>query len=185
MEKKTLAEILAELESTCLQIDEETGEIPKELLEKLTDLKDSQLADKVDDWILKLDQISGQILAAKLKKERAEKAVKRWESLQKGMKDYLKFIIQNNPGVAFKGDEGTIYLHKNPPGVDVDFERKNKTVYNAIDESFATLDPTLGEYMKEVRYFVVDGEKLKADILSGKKLNWAREKQDSHIRIKG
>jgi hypothetical protein len=183
MENKPLSAYIAEMEALANEIDDVTGEIPKELLEKLW-AAHNNVKTKTDEWINYLDvQVGFEAIYAE-KKKRLDTQIKRIHHLQNSLKSYLKYILQSNPEMVLKGDEGRICLQKNPPALDISFERKDKVFYKAIDQSFAAFEPSLSPYLKQVSCFVVDTERVKEDLAAGKPLNWAKITQDFHVRIR-
>lgn len=186
MENKPLSSYLADIEALAAKVDQEaesTGDIPKPLLDELW-AKRAELCDKVDAWINYLDGLAGEEAVLALKLKRAQEALKRCQARQLSMKNYAKYVLLTHPEIPLKGSEGKICLQKNPPALDISFERKDKVFYKAIDESFATFEPSLSPYLKQVTCFVVDTDHVKEDLAIGKVLNWAKIKQDFHVRIR-
>lgn len=180
----SLSRYATEVELICQEIDACDGEIPEGLIARFAEAQ-TGMAAKVDSWIGMLDAVKSRIALLKEMRERVTRAVKAAENLDKGFKGYIKYNLQNKPDIPFKGESGSFYLHRNPKSVKVDFEFSDKTVYKTIDPALVSLEPTINPYIKEIRFVVLDNEKLKADLEAGMKLSWARIEQDSHIRVKG
>ncbi len=182
-DRPSLARYAADLEAICLEIDEETGEITDELVKRFDDAR-LALADKTDRWIGYLDAIKHLEAAAKERKDRAGNAQKTFAALNKRLRDYIQFVIESSPGVPLKGSEGSLALQKNPESVKIDFDGVDKTFYRVIDPTLLKLEPTLNEYVKTITCYVIDNDRLKADLKAGKTLSWARLERGSHVRIR-
>lgn len=180
----SLAGRAVELELICQEIDAADGEISDALIARFDDAK-LALSAKVDGWILYLDAIKYMAEALKERKERAAKAQKTAEALQARLKDYLKHVLVANPGIPFKGEEGSIYLHKNPQGVRYAFQFEDKTFYRTVDRALLDMEPSMNSYVKQATVYMLDGEKVKQDLKAGMTLPWAELHQDSHLRTKG
>ena len=180
-ERKSLARYAADLEAICLEIDEETGEISEELIKRFDDAR-LDLATKCDNWIGYLDALKALVAEAKERKERAAKAQKTFEGVNKRLRDYLKFVMETNHGLAFKGTQGKLALQSNAAALKVDFELADKTIYKAIDPTLLELEPSLNHYVKQISCYVLDTERLKEDLKSGATVPWARLGKGSHGR---
>ncbi len=183
VKKHTLAEYAFEIEKVCDYIDNFEGPIPESLIKAFAE-KQADLATKVESWIGFLDAVKSRIELLKEQKERVTKAVKTAENFQRGLKDYLRYVLEAAPSVQYKCDTGRIALQKNPRSLKIDFETKDVTVYNQIDKALIDLEPSLNAYIKPVTLYVMDNEKLKADLDAGMLIPWARFEAGNHIRIR-
>lgn len=181
----SLAKYAAELEAVCSEIDD-TDEITEDLIRRFDDAK-LALGDKVDRWICYLDSAKFLVAALKEKKERLTKALKVTETLQSRLKDYAKYVIESVPERKHLtgSNEGTLYLHKNPEGIKYSFDFKDVTFYRTVEKALIEMEPSLNSYVKVASCYLVDTDKIKADLKAGMKLPWAQLHQDSHVRIKG
>lgn len=183
VKKKSLAAYVFELEQICSEIDEETGVISDDLVLRFNGAS-LALADKVDGWIGFLDALKVSLAEAKERKERADNARRAFEAMNKRLRDYLKFVMETHPNTPFKGSEGSLALQRNPESVEIDFTTVDKTIYKAIDSSLLTLEPSLNNYVKAITAYVIDTERLKADLKAGVELSWARLTRGHHVRIR-
>lgn len=185
--KKTLAQIAAQVEAVASQIDQVDDEIPESLIAQLADGED-ELASKVDSWISYLDYIRATSAMYRERVERAAKGQKVHENLEKRLKLYLKKVIQDNPGLKFKGDDGEIYLHRNAPALKTIFDSapdRKVTLSSVVQpDEITLLAPDSAEYLKSMVYHVLDRERIKSDLAAGKTVTFATIQQDSHVRIK-
>lgn len=173
-----------ELELVCQEIDAAEGDISPELMKRFEGAKYA-LAEKTDRWIGFLDAAAAMVEALKVRKDRAAKALKTAEALQKRLKGHVKFCMEQTPNVPFKGDSGSLYLHRNPEGVEIDFALEDKTAYKTVDSALIEMEPSLAHYVKQLNFYAIDTTKLKNDLKGGRLLSWARLSQGSHLRVKG
>lgn len=182
--KKNLGQYALELDLVCQEIDANDGIVTDDMLVRF-DSATVDLATKVDGWLWYLDTIKAMIEALKERKDRAAKAHKAAENLQKRLKEHVKWTIQQTPDIPFKGNEGSIYLHRNPPGIELSFTLEDKSIYKTVPDALMQIEPSIGEYTKEITVKVLDMERLRNDLKAGKFVAWAEIKQDSHVRTKG
>lgn len=183
LSSKSLARSAAELDLICQEIDAADGEITEDMIARFDDAR-LAIAERTDGWIRRLEAAKFMVEALKERKERVVKAHKALEALHARMKDYLKHIMIANP-VPFKGTEGTLYLHRNAQAVCYAFQFEDKTFYRTVDRALISMEPSISPYVKEVVIYLLDSEKVKADLKAGIDLTWAQLHQDSHVRTKG
>lgn len=179
--KKSIAVLAREFGELCDKIDQ-ADEIEEGVVENFMAVK-GELSDKVDVWIYKLDQGKSWTQFIKDRKKRVEKGYKFAQNIEKRMKSYIKYQLENAT-VPFKGLEGTIYLHGNAEKVDHTIKTENKTVHNAIDESVLDLVPDINPYVKTKSFHFLDVTKVKEDLKAGKKLSFAKITKGSHVRVR-
>ena len=181
--KPTLASVAAELALLLDEIDTHDGEITADIIARFDDAS-LAVADKTDKWISYLDSLKAMSAALKERKDRAAKAQKSVEALQARLKDYLKGVLSTNPGIPFKGSEGSLALQKNPESVRYAFTREERTVYSVVHPNTLAMFNGLGAYVTEIRSLVVDGAKVKADLQAGMQLDFATLERGDHVRIR-
>lgn len=179
--KKNLAVLAHDFGELCNQIDE-AEDIGEGVIEKFMEAK-GELSIKVDSWIYKLDQAKHWVQFVKDRKKRVEKGYKIAQNIEKGMKQYVKYQLENND-IPFKGTEGTLYLHGQAEKVDHNINVENKTVFNCVDSSIADLIPGIDEYLKSHTFYSIDIAKIKADLKAGKKLGFAKLSKGKHVRVR-
>lgn len=180
----SLAKYAVDVELACQEIDE-APDVNTALVAKFADTTGA-LADKIDRYIGLMDAVKSRVALLKEQKDRISKAVKAAENFDRQLKSYVKHVMQQVPNISYKGSTGSLYLHKNPKSLKVDFALPDKTVYSVVDDTMLTLEPSLATYVKQVTVNVIDRDKLKADLEAGMRLPWARiVSDDSHVRVKG
>ena len=180
----TLAEYALEVELACREIDD-ADDISTSIAERLSSAT-GDLVTKIDRYIGMIDAVKSRVSLLKEQRDRIVAAVKTAESFDKQLKNYVKYVIQQMPNIPYKGSTGSLYLHKNPKSVKVDFAFPDKTVYAVVDAAALQLEPSLIGYVKSVSLNVMDRERLKADLEAGMLLPWARIVTDEcHVRVKG
>ncbi len=181
---RSLADIAADLEAVCTAIDSENGEISEALIERFK-FAELALRDKVDRWIGYMDGLDGMIATLEIRSKRAAAALKTARSFEKRLKAGMKFVIEQNPNLTFKGESGTVYLHGQAETVEYEFKFGDKTVREVIDPAFIAMEPGVIPYLVPVTHQVIDETKLKIDLKQGKECKWARLVKGSHPRVKG
>lgn len=166
------------------EIDAAEGEISEELVKRFDDAR-LAIAERADRWIFTLDGMKALVAALEERKERAVKAHRTAVNLQARLREYLRFVVASNPGVPFKGDEGTIYLANNAESVDYTIAFEDKTYRNVVDRALVDMEASIRPYVKTFEVAVLDGAKVKADLKAGMVLPWAKLTRGSHIRVKG
>lgn len=188
----TLAKYALEVESVCDEIDdltEQGKDIPRDLIKRF-DGANELLALKTDRWIGFLDAVAARLDLLREQKRRIKKAISAGEAMQTRLKDYVKFVLlefaeQNGKRLPFVGTEGQrLCLHNNPKSLQIDLKTENKMVYGCVDKNTILGESSLNGYLKVVPLYVIDKEKLKADIEAGKEVSWARIVQEAHVRIR-
>lgn len=180
----SIAEIAADLEAVCTEIDMENGEIKPELMKRF-EFAQLALRDKCDRWIGYIDGLKGAIATLKSRSDRASAALRTAQSFEKQLKFYMKQVLEQNPNLTFKGEGGTIYLHGEGDKIKYNFKFGDKSVAEVVETAFIDMEPTVRPYLIDVTHQVINKEKLKADLLAGVKLNWAELYKGSHVRLKG
>ncbi len=181
----SLAKYATEVEVVCQEIDNAEGTIPTDLINRFA-FAQGELATKVDNFIGFLDAVKARVTTLKEHRDRVVKAIRTAESFERGLKDYVKFVMLANPGMQFKGEEGSFRLQRNPPSLKIDFAREDKTIHAVVDPALIHLEPSLAKYVKAVSCFVIDTERLKEALEAGEEIPWARiEKDNKHVRIGG
>ncbi len=179
----SLARYATDLELVCQEIDNADGVISDELMARFDDAK-LALSDKADRWINYLDMLKGMAETLKERKDRAAKAQKTAEALQKRLREYVKFVIEQNPGIPFVGTEGRITLQNKAEGVAYAFAIPDKTFYRVCDKTSLELEPSLLPYIQVSSVMTVDHDKVKADLKAGMQLRFATLTRGSSIRIR-
>ncbi len=188
----TIAENALAIERLCDEIEvmEDNGDaIPTDMIAKFA-AANLAMAAKTDRWIGFMEAVASRLEVLKDRKRATMKAIKAGETMQKGLKDYLKhclleFAEGEGKRVPFVGSHGRLYLHNNPPAIKVTLTRTDKTIYKCIDPMMIHMDETIRHYAKPVTTYILDTDQLEADLKAGKKLSWASIEQDCHVRIKG
>ncbi len=178
-----IAKAGADVEDACVEVAENEGEISQALTEKL-EAASLVLKDRVDYWQSRIDAAKGRVEVLKEMKDRITKAIKAADNVQSWQKSFIKGVLTAFPNITFRGSTGAFYLHKNPESVNVDFTTVDKTIYKVIDKVMVNLEPGLNPYVKEIKLYVLETDKIKADLKSGMVIPWARLEQDSHVRTK-
>lgn len=182
--KQSLMQVAAALEQVCNEIDAMDGVITDEMIRRFDDAK-LALSAKTDRWILYIDALKHMTTSLKDRKERAAKALKSVEALQTRLKEYVKFVIEQNPDVPFRGEEGSLYLHGNPESVRYSFDFEDKTFYRCVHSEVLAMEPSIVPYVKAGTVWIIDGDKVKADLKAGMKLSFASLERGKHVRVKG
>ncbi len=181
--KPTLASVAAELALLLDEIDSHDGEITADIIARFDDAS-LAVADKCDRWIGYLDSLKAMSAALKERKDRAAKAQKSVDALQARLKDYLKGVLATNPGVPFKGSEGSLALQKNPESVRYAFTRDERTIYAVVPQATLEMFSDLHNYVTAITSLVVDSVKVKEALKSGVILDFATLERGEHVRIK-
>ncbi len=183
VKKLTLADYAMEVERMCAEVDACEGEIPSDVIQRF-ETAELALAEKCDRWIGLLDAVKSRSELLKEHKERVQKAIKATDGVQERLKSYLKHTMQAFPDLPYKGSSGRLALQKNPESLKIHFETKDVTVYRTLEKSMLSLEPGLNAYVKEITLYVIETDKLKADLKAGMKMYWAELTQDSHVRVR-
>jgi hypothetical protein len=181
---QSLSAYAADLEAICTEIEMCDGEIPQDTMARF-EFANLALQAKCERWIGYRDAIDGMITALEAKAKRSQAAVRGAKALKTYLDNGMKFVIESNPNLTFKGESGTLYLHGQAPAVRYAFKFEDKTVYRTVEPIVAQMEPSVVPYLKDVTYQVIDSEKLKADLKAGITLNWASLEAGKHVRIKG
>lgn len=186
VKKKSLGECAVDLERLCTIIDsmEDPDAFNEKLITEFEDVKNN-LAVKVDNVINYVDGLKFMISALKEKKERISKAYKTAQNVEKRIKDYIKWVLSENPKLPFSGEQGTLYLHKSPPGTKINFATTDVRLNGVVTDIVREGNPAIEPYLKKHVYYTIDKNKIKADLKAGMKLGWAELTNDSHVRVKG
>lgn len=179
----SLAACAAQLELIFQEIDNFDGEITTEMVARFDDASLAVSA-KTDNWIWYLDTLKFMIAGLKERKDRATKAQKSAEALNARLREFLRGILQSNPGVPFKGNDGSLALQKNPESVSYAFDTESKTFYSIVPPATLTMFPDLRPYASGVTVILIDGARVKADLKAGKALDFAKLETGSHVRIR-
>lgn len=182
--KMTLATIQENLDRM-MQIIDEAEEITDAQIDEFFALKEAR-EEKIDGWIGYRDRAKHFVAELKDRRDRFQKAYSAAKNIKKRIDERIKFYLEHdNTGIVFKGKElGTLYLQKNPRSVAHLAPLEDRTVYGTISPDNVYFE-VCKDYLREVRYWVLDKKKLKADLESGKELSWATLEQGKHVRVKG
>lgn len=180
----SLARCAAELEWIMLEIDAADGEIADALIQRFDDAR-LAVSEKTDRWIMLLDTLKGMDATLRERRDRAAKALKTAENVHDRLKEYLRYVLTANPGVPFKGSDGTLYLHNNAESVKYTIAFEDKTLRNCVDRALVDMEASIRPYVKTFEVAVLDGAKVKADLKAGMKLPWAELHRGAHVRVKG
>lgn len=180
--KKTLSRYLHDLEIVMFQIDN-ADEITPELVTKFEEAQ-ADLKSKCDNWFGILDALAAQEVVLKTRKEAADKEYAKNQNLQRRLKDYLRYQMEQNPDKKFEGTEERFTLQKNSAKrLAFDYETVKSSV-EIVPDFVTALDDRVLEYTKIIECRVLDSEKLRKDLAAGKVLPFAKLEQGNHIRRK-
>jgi hypothetical protein len=180
--KKTLSQYLHDLESVMFEIDN-ADEITPELIKKFEEAQ-SDLKGKCDNWLGIFDALAAQETVLKAKKEAIDKEYQKNQNMQKRLKEYLRYQMEQNPERKFEGSEEKFVLQKNSvKRLDFAYERSTSSV-ETVPDYIVSLDDRVLEYCKNVELRVLDTARLKKDLEAGKTVPFAALVQGNHIRRK-
>lgn len=184
--KLYLSEAAAELTQICRLIDEnDDPELPQELIDSFKTNVDA-LAAGVDRRKAVAAEFKSKIQLAKdYARQMRDFAVKLEKAFDVFKKRTLE-VVEANPDVLFKDSLGrklTAARNARPKLIlAVDGLRGKKMVNNIVDEAAILLFDIDPKYLQEVRYTVLDTEKIVADLSDGKTLGWASLETAKHLR---
>lgn len=116
---------------------------------------------------------------AKEYKERAESLKKLREILHKKTME----IMDENPGLEFRGNYGKFRQQKNPVALETVFLRGEKSFSNVIYPETMELHGIHGKFLIYSEVFQLNVEEVKNALDKGEVLPWATLKQGKHLRI--
>jgi len=156
---------LIELASNLIELHDELGDkdYSDEEIDRLLEAE-TNVRRKVDGWIDFLALVKSQIKMNEDLKAKYDKKRKSLKNLQARLKDRLKYCIEANPTVVYRGDNGAIELQTGPPSMIVseDFITKSVTM---VPEGVVPHPHFIYDYCTKVN--VLDKETLKKALLSG------------------
>lgn len=181
---QSLAKYAADLEAICTEIEMCDGTLPADLMQRF-EYANMALQQKCDRWIGYVDAMDAMIGILEQRSKRAATALKTARGLSEYLKTGMKSVIEANPNLTFKGENGTIYLHGQAEKPKYAFKFGEKTVRLVVDPAFIQMEPSISPYLRTVTYQVIDEPSLMATLQTGGEVSWAKIDRPSHIRIKG
>jgi hypothetical protein len=175
--KKSLGKYLIELEDLMDEIDD-ADMISPDLIAKWGGVNED-IKTKCDNWMGFFDALEAQETLVKKEKERIEALWKKNQALQKKLKEYLVFQMQQHPNIKFKGSKEYFALRKNGGKKSLDFayDLKSQSVSNYVPDYVVALDERVKKYTCEKIIRVLDRSLIEKDIANGVEIPFAKLKE--------
>ncbi len=155
------------------------GEITGEMVAAYHDFTE-KLEEKVDRIIGVLQGYKhrGAYLEEQEKKYRTARQAN--ARAEQGLKDYLKYQIEQHPEINFRGETGALVVQKSAPSLELSIKEKEVRFGHVVEEVTDDIKP----YCEQKTVWVLDTKRLSEDIKAGNVLTWASMKPGAYVKVK-
>lgn len=189
---KNLFEISKQFEDFCEAIDALEGGMESfvsEQNENLLDLfVDTKLehARKVSSYLVVMDTLKLQAANLSERAELLKRRAKTTEKLLSAIKERLVMAIESYPDLPWKSEDGDkLRIQTNPKKLELKVttdKRSYSNIVSSLDTS--PYEQDLIPYLTENKFFTIDTDRVKKDLMAGKKLSFAElSESGKHLRI--
>lgn len=171
-----VGEIMEEIESCT---DDELPALLKETFSRsIKDLKSN-----VDLAYFVFEDLKAQEEQARVIGEQFIAKAKRIDAAMKQMKESVKGLMEQEPGLKLEGEVGRMRLQANAEGLHLNFTTKPKTIYGAVSEEDIFYCGIPAVYLDKTVTYKLKTDEIRADLKAGMELKWARLERGQHVRI--
>jgi len=161
---------------------EESGDLDEALVKVFGEAHALQ-KDAVDRNFLFHQYVKSQIALAKDMADNWKHQKDVMQNVLERHKDRIKFIMEANPDIPFKGAQGKMTLQASPSALNLAFQSSKRT-FETISDHDITKYKVDASYVDIVQLKALNKEKVKEDLKAGRELPFARLTQSKHVRFK-
>lgn len=186
----SLAQAVERLKTIIELIQSNEGENDEETLANALAAAHNNLALSTDDRVALWDYLvgpDGESGLAGVHAQRGERSLataKRIRSFVKADKSRTVNNILSLGVTEFRGEESIIKVQNNPESLELDFVTRTRAFSNTLSMETFEEFKIPSKYRVRAEVWILDTEKLKADIQAGETFPWARTSKKKRIVVK-
>lgn len=184
------ATLKGQLESLWDDLEESSGEIPEDILERLLSARFSKEsaelshAQKCDAYVGIIKNLQHDAAYYSSRAELLNRRAKTCERIEKAIKDRLIYTINQNPNLVFKGTDGDkLTVWQNQESLKLTVPLSKRSYSNVVDSVVELSYKEMLEFIDVVQVATLNTTKVKEHLKAGNKLSFATLERGEHLRL--